>query len=444
MNDYVKQYIDKTPGSSALYERAAKVMPGGVAHNPRYFWPYPLYVKDAAGSKIWDADNNEYIDLWMGHYTHILGYQAEPIVKSLKDIMLKGTHWGFVNEYQIDFAEDICRIMPCAEKVRFGVSGTEATMYAVRLARAYTGRNIILKVRGGWHGSSTDLSIAVHAPMDVPESAGLMPGVAEYTKTIPFNETEKVRSIINQYSSDLAGIIIEAVGQNFIPPVEGFLEMIQREIKKAGAVFILDEVITGCRLSLGGAQARYSIDADLITMGKVLGGGMNLGLVAGRKEIMDLASPTNSLHKGQGVLMGGGTFSCMLPSMVTGRTILRHLEENESEIYPSLEQKGAQLRNGIEEAFQLHGIKAKCFGVGSLFTTCFPNSDEVELMNIEDIETHTDISRRDREFRLRMLNKGVYTMYGGGAVSTAHTDKDIENIISTVEEVAKEMAKNKP
>jgi glutamate-1-semialdehyde 2,1-aminomutase len=147
-------------------------MPGGVAHNPRYFWPYPLYVKDAAGSKIWDADNNEYIDLWMGHYTHILGYQAEPIVKSLKDIMLKGTHWGFVNEYQIDFAEDICRIMPCAEKVRFGVSGTEATMYAVRLARAYTGRNIILKVRGGWHGSSTDLSIAVHAPMDVPESAG--------------------------------------------------------------------------------------------------------------------------------------------------------------------------------------------------------------------------------------------------------------------------------
>ncbi len=440
MHDYVKDYMNKTPGSSTLYERAAKVMPGGVAHNPRYFSPYPLYVKDAAGSKIWDVDNNDYIDLWMGHYTYILGYQAEPIVKSLKDIVQIGTHWGFVNEYQIDFAEDICRIMPCAEKVRFGVSGTEATMHAVRLARAYTGKRIILKVRGGWHGSSTDLSIAVHAPMDVPESAGLPSAVPEYTKTIPFNDIEKVKSIINEYSSDLAGVIIEAVGQYFIPPVEGFLEMVQKEIKKAGAVFILDEVITGCRLSLAGAQEKYKINADLVTMGKVLGGGMNLGLVAGKAEIMDLASPTKGLQKGQGVLMGGGTFSCMLPSMVAGRTLLRYLEKNESEIYPSLEQKGAQLRNGIEAAFRSQGINAKCFGVGSLFSTCFPHSDD-ELKNIEDVELYTDISRRDQEFRLRMLTKGVYTMWGGGAVSMAHTDKDIEKIIKAAEEVAAEMAK---
>jgi glutamate-1-semialdehyde 2,1-aminomutase len=440
MEKYVKEYMERTPGSAKLYDRAAQVMPGGISHNPRYFAPYPLYIKKAAGSKIWDVDGNEYVDLWMGHYAHILGYQPEPIFKVLQEKIAEGTHWGIVNEYQVAFAEDICRMVPCAEKIRFGVSGTEATMYAVRLARAHTGRNMILKVRGGWHGAGTDLSLAIHAPMDVPESAGLPPGVAEYTRTISFNDTQETIATIHRHAPDLAGVIMEAVGQYFIPPVEGFLEAVQEETRKAGAVFILDEVIAGFRLSLRGAQGRYGLKPDLATMGKVLGGGMHLGVVAGRKEIMDLASPTAGLPKGRGVLMGGGTFSCMLPSMIAGRTMLRYLEAHEKEIYPALDEKGQKVRQGIERAFRSRAIPIKCLGVGSLFTTCFPPAADTPLRNMEDLEMHTDMVRRDKQFRLAMLNKGVYTMYGGGAVSMAHSDKDIEYIIKAAEKAAEEMS----
>ncbi|MBI5968933.1 MAG: aminotransferase class III-fold pyridoxal phosphate-dependent enzyme [Deltaproteobacteria bacterium] len=441
MEDYLQEYQKRTPGSARLYARATEVMPGGVSHNMRYFAPYPLYIKKASDSRVWDVDGNEYIDLWMGHYAHILGHQPEPIVKILREKIFEGAHWGIVNEYQVAFAEDICRIIPCAEKVRFGVSGTEATMYSVRLARAYTGRKVILKVRGGWHGAGTDLSVAIHVPMDLSESAGLLPAVTEYTRTISFNDTEGTIATIHRYASDLSGVIIEAVGQYFIPPVDDFLQAVQEETRKMGGLFILDEIITGCRLSLRGAQGRYGLKPDLATMGKVLGGGWNLGLVAGRKDIMDLASPTSGLAKGRGVLMGGGTFSCMLPSMIAGRTMLRYLEEHEREIYPALEEKGRRVREGIENAFHSYGLPVKCFGVGSLFTTCFPSSREVPLRNIEDAEMNTDITRRDKEFRLRMFNKGVYTMYGGGAISMAHTEEDIGRIIKAAEETAAEMSR---
>ena len=440
MENYLDEYIKRTPGSAKLYARAARVMPGGVCHNLRYFSPHPLYIKKTVGSKIWDVDGNEYIDLWMGHYTHILGHQPDIILKVLQEKIMEGTHWGIVHEYQVAFAEDICRIVPCAENVRFGVSGTEATMYAARLARAYTGRNIILKVRGGWHGANNDLSVAVHAPMEVPESSGLPPGVSDYIRTISFNDTEGTIAAIHRYASDLAGVLIEAVGQYFIPPGDGFLPAVQEELRKVGSLFILDEVITGARLSLSGAQGWYGLKPDLSTMGKVLGGGQNLGLVAGRKEIMDLASPTAGLPKGKGVLMGGGTFSCMIPSMIAGQTMLRYLEEHESEIYPVLGKKGQKVREGIEKTFHSRGIPARCFGVGSLFTTCFPSSADIPLRNIEDIETQTDIPRRDKEFRLRMLNKGVYMMYGGGALSMAHTEEDMLRIIRAAEETADEMS----
>jgi len=415
-------------------------MPGGVSHNLRYFAPYPLYIKKAVGSRIWDVNGNEFVDLWMGHYSHILGHRPDPVFRILQERIPEGAHWGIVSESQVTFAEDICRIIPCAEKVRFGVSGTEATMYSVRLARAFTCRNVILKVRGGWHGAGTDLSIGVSSPMDVQESAGLPPGVAEYTRLFSFNDTEGTIAAIRRYAPDLAGVILEAVGQYFIPPAEGFLQAVQEETQKAGALFILDEVITGCRLSLRGAQGRYGLRPDLMTMGKVLGGGMNMSLVAGRKEIMDLARPDAGLPKGRGVLMGGGTYSCMLTSMIAGQTMLRFLKDHEGEIYPFLEEKGRRVREGIEAAFRSENIPVKCLGVGSLFTTCFPPSADVPLRNIEDVETHTNIARREKEFRLRMLNHGVYLVHGGGALSMAHTDEDVDQIIQAAAKVAQEMA----
>lgn len=414
-------------------------MAGGVSHNPRYYPPYPIYIDRAEGSKVWDVDGNEYIDLWMGHYSHILGHKPEPVMRALRDVVEIGSHWGIPTSWQVEFAEDICRVVPTAEAVRFGVSGTEATMYAVRLARAYTGRPVILKVRGGWHGSGNELALAVHNPMDVPESAGLTPGTTEFTKTIDYNDTEGTLAAIRRHAPDLAGVILEAVGQYFVPPAPGYLEAVQAETRKAGAVFILDEVITGFRLALTGAQGRYGLRPDLTTMGKVLGAGSALGLVAGRRDLMDLASPTSGRPKGQGVLMGGGTFSAMLPAMRGGRALLRHLEAHQGEVYPALEEKGRRAREGVEAAVRAHGLQATCFGVGSLFSTCFPG-DGRPLRNIEDIEAHTDVALRDREFKVRLLNHGVFAQWGGGAISMAHTDEDIERIIQAAGDVAAEMA----
>jgi glutamate-1-semialdehyde 2,1-aminomutase len=437
MEDYVSSYLKKTPGSAKLFARAAMVMPGGVSHGLRFFPPYPLYIEKAHGARIWDVDGNEYIDLWMGHYAHILGHCPEVTTKKIVEYAARGAHWGIVHPYEVEFAEVLCRIIPCAEKVRFGVSGTEATMYAVRLARAYTGRKVVLKVRGGWHGANTDLAVAIHVPMDEPESAGLLPCVTEFTRTFSFNDDKGTAEAISYFGKNLAAVIIEGVGQLFIPPKDGYLQMIRRETSKVGAILIFDEVITGFRLGLQGAQGRYGVIPDLATFGKVAGGGMNLGLVAGKKEIMELSAPL--LPKGKGVLMGGGTFSCMPPAMVAGLSMVGYLEEHEKEVYPSLEAKGERVRRGIEDAFRSQGIHALCFGVGSLFTTCFPKTKDVSITNNEEAEIYSDASL-EREFHLRMLNKGVYTVNGGGAISTAHTNGDIEKIIAAAAETAAEMA----
>ncbi|MHB0886767.1 MAG: aspartate aminotransferase family protein [Bacillota bacterium] len=439
MPEYIETYRRRTPGSAALYDRAKKVMPGGVSHNPRFYPPYPIYIDRAEGSKIWDVDGNEYVDLWMGHFTHILGHKPEPVAGVLRETAEIGSHWGILTPWQVEFAEDICRLVPCAEALRFGVSGTEATMHALRIARAHTGRRIVLKVRGGWHGSNNDLATMVHHPMDIPESAGLPPQTGEFTKGINFNDLEGTVAAIRRYAPDLAAVLIEAVGQYFVPPVPGYLETVQAEAKKAGAVFILDEVITGFRLGLGGAQARYGLRPDLTTMGKVLGAGSALGLVAGRRDLMALTDPTAGLAKDQIALIGGGTFSGMLPAMRGGRALLRHLEAHQNEIYPALEEKGRRVREGVEAAMRAHGVRVKCFGVGSLYSVSFPRDDR-PVDDCESIEAYTDVALRNGEFKARMLNHGVFTQWGGGAVSAAHNDADIEHIIRAAGEVAKEMA----
>jgi len=439
MEEYLRNYLERTPRSAELYRRAGAVMPGGVSHNPRYFPPHPVYIRKAEGARIWDVDGNEYIDLWMGHYAHILGHRPEPIRKALREGIEEGTHWGVAQEIQVALAEEICDLFPAAEMMRFGVTGTEAAMYAVRLARGTTGRRTIIKVKGGWHGAGPDLSLAVHAPMDRPESAGLLPEIMAYVKTIPFNDAENAVRIIRENADDLAAVIIEAVGQYFIPPQAGFLEAVQEATKRAGAVFILDEVITGFRLALRGAQGRYDLKPDLLTLGKVLGGGMPLAVVAGRRDIMGLADPTRGLPKGSGVLIGGGTFSEMPLALRTARAMLSCLKENEQEVYPALEAKGKKVREGLAGAFQSAGIAVKISGVGSLLNTAFVDS-EANCRNVEDIDLLSDLEARDRLFHLALLSRGVYTKYGGGAVSLAHTDADLEKIIEAVRGAAGEMA----
>ena len=222
MAHFSDAYRQKTPRSEALFRRAREVMPGGISHNVHHLPPYPFFVKRAKGSKVWDVDGNEYVDLWMGHYTHILGHHSEIIVEAIEQQLREGIHWGIVFEKMIEWAELIRELIPCAEMVRFCCSGTEATMYAVRLARAFTGKNVLLKIAGGWHGANSELSSGIKMPYDKRESLGLLPELEQYTKVIPFNDLPDTLEVIHQNRTDLAGIILEPViGEGgFIPATQ--------------------------------------------------------------------------------------------------------------------------------------------------------------------------------------------------------------------------------
>ncbi|MFX1519647.1 MAG: aspartate aminotransferase family protein [Promethearchaeota archaeon] len=442
MTEFSDEYIKKTSRSKDLFERAMKVMPGGVCHNIRYFPPYPIFIdgnKGAKGSRIYDVDGNEYIDFWMGHYALIFGHAPEAIINALKEQLEYGTHWGIVNDLQVELAELVHSIVSCAEMVRFGVSGTEATMYAVRLARAFTKRKTILKVDGGWHGGNTDLSVAIHSPYDMPESAGLLQEATKYTKSLPFNDIDLASQILRENKGDLAAVIIEPVvgAGGAIPAEKEYLKTLRDLTEEFGGVLIFDEVITGFRLALGGAQEFYGITPDLATLGKILGGGMPIGAVVGREDILALASPLKERKKWESVLMGGGTFSINPLSMRAGIITLSLLQRDELKIYPKLNAMGLKAKQGIEKALVEQG--AKCTGVGSFFQVHFPFEQEVTLRSPRDIETLTDVKKRDHEFKLRLINKGFFVMHGGGAVSTAHSESEIKHLIESVDEIGSEM-----
>ena len=434
-------YRQKTPLSENLFKRSREVMPGGVSHNIHYFPPYPFFVKKGKGSKIWDVDGNEYVDLWMGHYTHILGHHPDVIVEAVQQQADEGIHWGIVFEKQVAWAEHIRDLVPCAEMVRFCCSGTEATMYAVRLARAFTGRKTILKIAGGWHGANADLTFGIKTPYEKEESLGLFPELQQHTKLIFFNDLSKSLEIIEQNKKDLAGIILEPViGEGgFIPATLEYLKMLRSETERLGALLIFDEVISGFRVALGGAQKRFGVIPDLTTLGKITGGGFPVGALVGRKEILEKTSPEIKGNKWERILIGGGTFSSHPFTAAAGLAMLGYLKDHAEEVYPLLEARGEKVRKGVQEALQREELDAAVTGIGSLFQTHFPLQKEVTFNFPHSINQFTNIEKREVEFRIRMLTKGIHVMHGGGGLSIAHSDKDIEKIIGAARDVAREM-----
>jgi len=443
MKHFFDTYRQKTPLSENLFKRSREVMPGGISHNIHYFPPYPFFVKKAKGSKIWDVDGNECVDLWMGHYTHILGHYPEVIIEAIALQLKEGIHWGIVFEKQVEWAELIQEMVPCAEMVRFCCSGTEATMYAVRVARAFTGKNTILKIAGGWHGANSDLSLAIKMPYEKEESLGLFPELQQHTKVIFFNDLTKSLEIIHQNKKDLAGIILEPViGEGgFVPATVEYLKMLRSETEKLGALLIFDEVITVFRVALGGAQERFGIMPDLTTLGKIMGGGFPVGALVGKREILEKTSPEIKGNKWERTLIGGGTFSSHPFTSAAGVAMLQYLKDHQEEVYPLLEAKGEKVRKGVQEALRREGLDAAVTGIGSLFQTHFPLQKGVTLNSAHSINQFTDTEKREVEFRIRMLTRGVHVMHGGGSLSIAHSDRDIEKIIEATREVAGEMEK---
>jgi len=444
VNHFFDAYRQKTPLSRKLFERAKEVMPGGISHNLHYFPPYPFFVKKGRGSKIWDVDGNEYVDLWMGHYIHILGHHSEIVVEAVERQLKEGIHWGIVFEKQVEWAELVHELVPCAEMVRFCCSGTEATMYAVRLTRAFIGKKTILKIAGGWHGANSDLTSGIKMPYEKEESLGLLPELQRYTKAIPFNDLSGSLEIIQQNEDDLAGIILEPViGEGgFTPAKKEYLRMLRSETERLGALLIFDEVISGFRVALGGAQERLGIIPDLTTLGKIVGGGFPSGAVVGKKEILEKTSPEKKKNKWERILIGGGTFSAHPCTAAAGLAMLRYLKDHREKVYPLLESKGEKVRKGVQEALDREGLNAVVTGIGSLFQTHFPFEKGVTLNSPQSIHRFTNIEKREIEFRIRMLPKGINVMHGGGCLSIAHSNEDIKKIIMAVGEVGREMATN--
>lgn len=420
-----------------MYEQARKIMPGGHSHNARFFAPYPFYADRARGKYIWDIDGNRYVDYWMGHTALILGHSPPVVARVIREQSANGLLMGSPNKYAFELATLVNEIVPCAESTRFCTTGAEATMYAVRLARAFTKRNTIIKIAGGWHGYSSALTVGVSAPYDVPESAGLIAEDEKFVKLAEFNNVEQTSALFDSVASDLAGVIIEPVvgAGGVIPATREYLEMLQRRCSDLGSVLIFDEIITGFRLGLGGAQEYYQIKPDLCTLGKILGGGLPVSAVTGRSDIMSLADITNR-SKTERAWIGGGTFSENAMCMRTGIATLNYLSKNRKSLYRNLNKLGEYLRKSIDRAFSSNGMRTISTGAGSLFATHFLTENQTEIRSPSDVIAANKPEQKHYYFSL-ISRHGIYYLPGHiGAISAAHSKEDVDAYVRATEEYA--------
>jgi len=420
-----KSYLSKTKKSKKLYERAKHVLPAGVSYIIRFMEPYPFYTAWARGSKLVDVDGNEYIDFWMGHHALIFGHSPPNVMREVKRQLDMGTHYGTCHGLEIALAEQVVKMVPSAEMIRFTNSGTEANMYATRLARAYTGREKIAKFEGGWHGGYDALHKAVKPPFDVPESGGLTQATLKDTVVLPLNNIEEVRKTIKK--EKLAGVIIEPVlgAAGCIPVEQDFLKELRKLCSENGTLLIFDEVITGFRLAPGGAQQLFGVKADITVLGKILGGGFPIGAVAGPQEIMEhmdalrYEPPEFAFH--------GGTFCANPIAMTAGLTTLKMLEDGR--LLNQLNRQGERLRRQLSEIFDRGKQAVQVTGVSSLWCTHFTK---------EKVRDANTVARADKEklvkYHTHLIENGVFFLPKKSAsLSTAHTKADIEKLLAETE-----------
>lgn len=424
-----------TERSERLHETAREVFPGGVSHNIRHLDPHPIYVERARDSRVWDADGNEYVDFWMNHIASVLGHAHPDVVEAVQTQAERGLHYGAVNEKALELGRKVQEYVPSAERVRFCASGTEATMYAVRLARAFAGRPRVLKAEGGWHGGNTDLSVAVHAPYEDPETAGLPPGAADHVHAFPVNDRGAVEDLLDAHRGEVAAIIVEPMllAGGGVAAREAFLRFLREESEERDVVLIFDEVVTGFRVSPGSYQARVDVTPDLTTLGKFLGGGLPVGALAGRADLFDGARP--DVDADRPVLAGGGTFSMNPMTAAAGLASFEVLAREP--VHEYTEKQGERIRTELDARFEELGVHSTALGTSSLFAHHF--HPEGPLTSVEAVETGTD---RDalRQFHRRLFGRGYYFLPGHvGAVSYQTTEAQVDRFIDDAEAVAREM-----
>jgi glutamate-1-semialdehyde 2,1-aminomutase len=430
-----KSYVQKTKKSKRLYERAKRVLPAGVSYILRFMEPYPIYTARAGGSKLFDVDGNEYVDFWMGHHALIFGHSPPEVMREVRRQLNNGTHYGTSHELEIALAEQVAKMVPNVQMIRFTNSGTEANMYATRLARTVTGRDRIAKFEGGWHGGYDALQKAVKAPFDVPESGGLTESTLKDTVVLPFNNIGRVREALK--TQKLAGVFVEPVlgAAGCIPAGKGFLEELKELCSDNGTLLIFDEVITGFRLSPGGAQELFDVEADITVFGKILGGGFPIGAIAGPEEIMERMDALR--YERPEFSFQGGTFCANPITMIAGLTTLRMLEDGH--ILKELNAKGERLRRQLGDAFDRANEAVQVTGVSSLWHTHFTKEEVIDA----NVAAKADVDKLVR-YHTHLIENGMFFLpTKTGSLSTAHSEADLQKLLAETEGFFKDSSKDK-
>ena len=426
MKNYISEYKRKTRKSAKLFSLSKKYHINGVSHNIRFFEPYPFVTKAGRGKYLIDVDSNKYVDYWMGHWALVLGHSPDPVKKELRKQLDSSWMHGTVNENTIRLSEILEKTIPVAEKIRYVVTGTEATMYATRIARSVTVKKIIAKIDGGWHGYTSELLKTVNWPFSESESSGLVN--EKHIVSLPYNDLEKSLDILKKVRKDLAGVIIEPLlgGGGCIPATKDYLKGVQEFVHKNNSLFLLDEIVTGFRFRFGCLYPTMKLDPDIVTLGKIVGGGMPIGVMVGKKEIMEIAN-TSIQKKSKRSYIGGGTFSANPATMTAGYTTLSQLKKNRGALYSKINKLGDLARKQLTKVFDGRVITT---GMGSLFMTHFTKKGISEITNAaQSAKCDSEILQK-YHFDM-MVNDGIFFLPGKlGAISAAHTSSDINSMIS--------------
>lgn len=418
--------------STALFTAAQRYLPGGVNSPVRAMRAVgrgPVFMERAAGPRMWDVDGNEYLDYVGSWGPMILGHLHPAVVEALQGALAKGTSFGTPSALEVEMARRLVDAVPSVEMVRMTNSGTEATMSALRVARGYTGRDLILKFVGCYHGHGDSLLVSAGsgvATFGLPDSPGVTEGTARDTLTVEYNDLAAVEEVFARVGGQIAAVIVEPVAGNMgcVPPAPGFLEGLRAVSERHGAVLIFDEVMTGFRVAYGGAQERYGVTPDMTTLGKVIGGGLPVGAFGGRADIMERVAPAGSIYQ-------AGTLSGNPLAMAAGVATLDVLRAGDS--YAVLEARGAQLEAGLVAAAEAAGIPARVQRVGAMLTTFFTERAVTDFPSAKTSDTE-----RYGAFFRGMLERGVYlapSQFEAAFLSTAHSEADIERTVEVAADV---------
>jgi len=434
-----ESYERSTPASARLYQEARRYIAGGVTRTTVHFAPHPLYASRGDGPRIWDADGTERLD-FIGNYTAlILGHRHPAVVGAIEDQLARGTAFAAANEHEIALARELCERVPGLELLHFANSGTEATMYAMRLARAFTSRTAVARFEGCYHGThdAAEVSVAPRlevagpddAPIPVAEGPGIPAPVLAATVVLPYNDLSATAAILRRHRHSVAGVIIDPLmsATGLVPARPEFLLGLRRLTEELGMVLIFDEVIS-FRVGPAGLQGLYGIQPDLTTLGKIIGGGLPVAAFGGRRDIMELLDPDHEPS-----VPHGGTYNGHPLGMAAGLAAMRQLSPD---AFGRLDRQGDWLRGQLEELFADHRVKAQVTGLGSLFNIHFTAE---ELSGYRSVRRSLD-SRLAHRFFLGMLNHGVLTAGRGlGALCTPMGDAELKAFVGAADGVLREL-----